>query len=157
MNGINRNNNEAAITCELLNKLLASIQVGRQNLHSMHWNIKGRNFFELHEELGDWYNEALTNADDVAERILQLGGVPLSTFTEYIRNSKLLEVGVVSDETEIIQNVIDDSKLLLNMERKILKRASDVMDEGTFRIMSDLIGANEKRLWKLHAFLGKSI
>ena len=41
---------------EKLNELLSSYQVHYQNLRSLHWNIKGQSFFELHLKYEELYN-----------------------------------------------------------------------------------------------------
>ncbi len=40
--------NKAEELSNRLNQLLADYQVFYQNLRGLHWNIKGREFFELH-------------------------------------------------------------------------------------------------------------
>lgn len=67
-----------------LNKLLSSYQLHYQNLRALHWNIQGEKFFELHLKYEELYNASLLTIDELAERILTLGGRPLSTFSDYI-------------------------------------------------------------------------
>ena len=63
-----------------LNGLLANFQVYYQSLRGLHWNIKGKNFFELHVKFEEFYTDAQEKVDLVAERILTLEGIPLHTF-----------------------------------------------------------------------------
>ena len=49
-----------------LNGLLANYQVFYQNLRGMHWNIKGREFFELHLKFEELYNDAQIKIDEIA-------------------------------------------------------------------------------------------
>ncbi|MEG2675078.1 MAG: ferritin-like domain-containing protein, partial [Muribaculaceae bacterium] len=58
-----------------LKQLLADFQVFYTNLRGFHWNIKGRGFFILHAKFEGMYNDASNKIDELAERILQLGGV----------------------------------------------------------------------------------
>lgn len=53
-----------------LNLLLANFQVYYQNLRGLHWNIKGKNFFELHVKFEELYTDAQEKVDMIAERIL---------------------------------------------------------------------------------------
>ena len=41
-----------------LNTLLANYQTYYQNLRGVHWNIKGKRFFELHVKFEELYNAA---------------------------------------------------------------------------------------------------
>ena len=54
---------------EKLNTLLSSYQVYYQNLRGYHWNIVGKDFFELHLKFEDYYNNAQVKIDEIAERI----------------------------------------------------------------------------------------
>ena len=65
-----------------LNGLLANFQIYYQNLRGLHWNIKGKNFFELHVKFEEFYTDSQVKIDNIAERILTLQGNPLHTFIE---------------------------------------------------------------------------
>jgi starvation-inducible DNA-binding protein len=49
-----------------LNELLANYQVHYQKLRNYHWNVKGSDFFDLHQEFETLYTEANQNIDDIA-------------------------------------------------------------------------------------------
>ena len=66
-----------------LNNLLANFQIYYQNLRGIHWNIKGKRFFDLHEKFEELYNDANVKVDEIAERILTLGVTPIHTFEDY--------------------------------------------------------------------------
>ena len=55
-----------------LNELLANFQVYYQNLRGLHWNIKGKSFFELHVKFEELYTDSQEKIDMIAERILTL-------------------------------------------------------------------------------------
>ena len=73
-------NNKNQKVAEELNKLLADYQIFYQNLRGLHWNVTGNAFFMLHEKYEELYNEASEVIDEIAERILMIGGQPLHTF-----------------------------------------------------------------------------
>jgi len=157
VNSIGINEVESNKTSEMLNELLGSLQVFRQNMNSVHWNLLGDNFFDLHDLFGGYYEEAQTQIDVVAERVLTLGGTPISTLKESIMKSELSEAGVITSAEKAVARVIEDLKILLTLERKILKRTSDLLDEGTFSIMSGFIKSSEKKIWMLSAWQGKKV
>ena len=72
-----------------LNKLLASYQILYMNVRGFHWNIRGNQFFELHLKFEEIYNDLLLKVDALAERILTLDGVPLHSFSDYIKVSAI--------------------------------------------------------------------
>lgn len=53
-----------------LNQLLADLHVYYMNLRGLHWNIKGKAFFQLHAEFENQYNDVAGKIDEVAERLL---------------------------------------------------------------------------------------
>lgn len=103
-----------------LNVLLANFQVYYQNLRGLHWNIRGKRFFDLHVKFEELYNDSQLKIDEIAERVLTLGGVPLHTFADYI-NANKLEIGKnISNDEKAVQLVISSLANLLQLERKIL-------------------------------------
>ena len=137
-----------------LNTLLANFQVYYQNVRGLHWNIKGKNFFELHVKFEEFYTDAQEKVDLIAERILTLQGTPLHTFNDY---SALASVPVgknVSNDNEAVKLVITSITELLKIERTILNLADEAEDEGTNSMMSDFIAEQEKILWMMNAWLG---
>ncbi len=74
---------------EKLNVLLADYQVYYQNLRGFHWNIQGNRFFSLHEKFEELYLSTAEVIDEIAERILTLGHVPLHTFNDYVATAHL--------------------------------------------------------------------
>ena len=139
---------------ELLNVLLANFQVYYQNLRGLHWNIRGKRFFELHVKFEELYNQSQLRIDEIAERVLTLGGTPLHTFEDYMKNNKI-EVGKdVTNDEEAVALIVKSLAALLVIEREILENAGAINDEGTTSMMSDLITEQEKDIWMMQAFLG---
>lgn len=138
---------------EKLNKLLADYQIFYQNLRGFHWNIKGHLFFGLHAKFEEYYNGAADVIDEIAERILMLGGQPLHSFDEYLKTAALEPVKDVSDAKTSVKSVLESDKYFLKSFNEILKEAGKNGDEGTVALMSDWIGETEKRIWMLSAFL----
>lgn len=137
----------------ILNQLLADYQLFYQNLRGLHWNIKGREFFELHLKFEEFYNDAVVKVDELAERVLTLGGEPLHTFSDYLETSEIKQQKSVSDGVEGVRIVVDNLSILIAKEREILDLAGEAKDEGTISLMSDYISETEKTLWMLNAYL----
>ncbi|UKN03813.1 DNA starvation/stationary phase protection protein [Paracrocinitomix mangrovi] len=137
-----------------LNDLLANYQIFYQNLRGLHWNVKGKEFFELHLKFEELYNDAILKVDEIAERILTLGGTPLHTMTDYINNSEIKEINNVSDGPAGVQHVINNFSVLIGKERALLSLSADADDEGTNSLMSDYISQSEKLVWMLTSYLG---
>jgi starvation-inducible DNA-binding protein len=136
-----------------LNKLLSNFQIYYQSLRGLHWNIKGKRFFDLHIKFEEFYNDSQLKIDLIAERVLTLGGTPLHTFTDYIENSTLKIGKNISNDVEAVQLIMESLSSLLEIERKILSNAGEINDEGTNSMMSDFISEQEKTIWMLKAWM----
>jgi starvation-inducible DNA-binding protein len=137
----------------VLNQLLADYQIYYQNLRGLHWNVTGNMFFSLHEKYENYYNEAAEVVDQLAERILTIGGKPAHTFADYLSVSGLKELDDISDGKKGVEAVLENSKYLLGLIRRGSEVASAAGDEGTVALLSELTGSTEKRIWMLTAFL----
>ena len=136
-----------------LNELLANFQVYYQSLRGLHWNIKGKSFFELHVKFEELYTDSQEKIDLIAERILTLGGVPLHTFEKYTELAKVPVGENINNDVIAVQLVVDSLSELLKVERIILAESDEASDEGTNSMMSDFIGEQEKTIWMLNAWL----
>lgn len=137
-----------------LNTLLATYQIHYQNLRSLHWNVKGVNFFELHLKYEELYTRTQIIIDDLAERILTLQSTPLHRFADYLENSQLKENQTISEGKPGMKYILEAQQTLILLEKEILKLSDELGDEGTNAMMSDLIREKEKTNWMFSAWLG---
>jgi starvation-inducible DNA-binding protein len=136
-----------------LNDLLANYQLFYQNLRGLHWNIKGKEFFELHLKFEELYNDAVIKADKIAEPILTLGGEPLHTFSDYLKTAEIKEEKNITNGIQGMEVIVKNFTSLIGKERHILSLASNADDEGSVSLMSDYISQTEKTLWMLNSYL----
>ncbi len=145
---------ESEIIALELNVLLSNFQVYYQNLRGIHWNIRGKRFFDLHVKFEELYNDSQLKIDLIAERVLTLGKTPFHTFEDYIENNQLLVGKNISNDEKAIQLIVASLSQLLKIERAILLKSNEIGDEGTNSMMSDFISEQEKTIWMMHAWLG---
>ncbi len=148
---------DAEVIAAELNILLSNFQVYYQNLRGLHWNIRGKRFFQLHVKFEELYNDAQAKIDLVAERVLTLGFTPLHTFEDYIANNKLKVGKNISKDTEAVHLIIESLADLLKVERVILEESATRLDEGTNSMMSDFIKEQEKTMWMMKAWSEEEI
>ena len=140
-----------------LNQLLANFQIYYQNLRGIHWNIKGKRFFDLHVKFEELYTDANLKVDMIAERVLTLGVTPLHVFEDYIKAAKVPVGKNVSQDENAVRLIVDSLAELLKIERNILNKSAEVHDEGTNSMMSDFITEQEKTVWMMKAWLGETV
>jgi len=143
--------NETYIT--KLNELLSSYQLHYQNLRSLHWNIKGQSFFELHLKYEELYTRSQEIIDELAERILSIGETPTSRFSDYLRTSVISENEIIHDGKTGVNYILEAQKSILKIERELLDISGNIDDEGTNALMSDLIREKEKTNWMFKSWL----
>jgi len=157
LNSIGLDTDKSAELSKDLNVLLANFQRYYQNLRGIHWNIKGKRFFDLHVKFEELYTDANLKVDEIAERILTLGGVPLHTFEDYVEHSTVPQGKNVSGDENAIRLIVDSLTRLLVLERGILNDSGNANDEGTNSMMSDFITEQEKTVWMMKAWLAEKI
>lgn len=148
---------ESAALVTDLNTLLASFQVYYQNLRGIHWNIRGKRFFDLHVKFEELYNDAQLKIDMVAERILTIGGKPLHTFEDYISYNQVTVGKDISQDEQAVQLIVGSLSVLLKIERNILIKSAEINDEGTNSLMGDFVSEQEKTIWMMNAWLEESL
>ena len=153
-----------------LKSLLADYQIFYANLRGLHWNIRGRAFFVLHAKFEELYDNAAAKVDELAERILMLGGEPENRFSEYLKTARLQEVSGVSCPDEAVKLVLESLGHLIGEAGTclacgacesvcpqhlpiidLLAEASEAGDEATVALMSDYLREQEKLVWTLVA------
>ncbi|MFA8450794.1 MAG: Dps family protein [Bacteroidales bacterium] len=136
-----------------LNDLLANYQIFYMNTRGFHWNIKGEKFFELHLKFEELYDDLQLKIDEIAERILTLGSVPLHSFSDYIEVSTITPEKDISEGHIAAQSILKAFQTLIIKQRSLLQLSDEVNDEGTNALMSDYIREQEKLIWMYSSFL----
>ncbi|WP_314587039.1 Dps family protein [Paenibacillus terrigena] len=145
-----QNNNQVV---EALNKQLANWNVLFVKLHNYHWYVKGDQFFTLHEKFEEYYNEAATYVDDIAERILTLQGAPIATMREYLETSSVKEATGKENAKEMVASIKTDFEVVIAESQHGMEVAQAAEDEATSDMLLGIKGTLEKHAWMLRAFL----
>lgn len=138
-----------------LNALLANYVIHYQKLRNYHWNVKGADFFDLHEQFELQYNEALKNIDDIAERIRIFGETPVSILKDYLEISEIKETGTNLSSDLMVRELLSDYAILGQYMYECVKVASAQSDSGTEEMVKVFINQIEKHHWMFSAFLAK--
>lgn len=139
-----------------LNTLLSDYHMYYQKLRSFHWNILGKNFFDLHEQFENMYNDAQVKIDEIAERILTLRHHPVSKFSDYIKIATVQEESAMITDQAMIDTLLNDHKIILAQMSSVIDSAENAGDEGTIDLVGAYIRELEKTSWMLNAWTKKS-
>tara|TARA_B100000700_G_scaffold183399_1_gene202289 strand:- start:930 stop:1430 length:501 start_codon:yes stop_codon:yes gene_type:complete len=156
MNYLGLDKEKIALTVDELNILLADYHLYYQKLRNFHWNVIGKNFFDLHEKFEEMYDDAKLKVDEIAERVLTLRFQPTSNFSEYLKMSNLEESISELTDYQMIEQLIKDHGVILSQMRKVIKAADAAGDEGTIDLVGAYIRELEKTSWMLDAWKMKT-
>ena len=149
---LNLNEARVANVVTALQKLLADFQIYYSNLRGFHWEIKGRGFFVLHEKFESMYDDTATKVDEIAERILTLGGTPENKYSGYLKLARIPEVSGVTSSHEAVDNILNTYKHFIAEERKLIDLANEANDAVTADMLTGYLKEQEKMIWMLVAF-----
>ncbi|MCJ7842684.1 DNA starvation/stationary phase protection protein [Lederbergia sp. NSJ-179] len=140
---------------QIVNKQVANWTVLYMKLHNHHWYVKGPHFFSLHVKFEELYNEADKNIDELAERLLAIGGSPVATLKDALQMASIGEVEETLDANGMVQSIIDDFTILIDELNEGMEIAEKAGDESTADMLLAIHTSLEKHNWMLKAFLGK--
>lgn len=138
---------------EKLNQLLINYQVHYQNLRLFHWNVKGPFFFVLHDKFEELYRDAAEKIDEVAERVLALGGTPKGSLKNIVSNADVESHEEQLEANQMVDSIITANKKLIENLNELLATADEANDEGTLDIFTSYIQELEKQNWMFKAYL----
>ncbi|AYV69109.1 DNA starvation/stationary phase protection protein [Niallia circulans] len=138
-----------------LNVQIANWSVLYTKLHQHHWYVKGPFFFTLHEKFEELYDEAGEAVDELAERLLAIGGKPVSTLKEFIETSTLQESTEKRSANDMVKSLVEDYSHINTQLKALAAHADELEDVITNDLAIDLIGKIEKHLWMLTAYLSE--
>jgi starvation-inducible DNA-binding protein len=134
---------------QTLNKQVANFSVLFTKLHHFHWYVTGPNFYPLHAKFEEFYDEVNELYDAYAERLLMIGGNPVSNLKGYLALTSLKEASGTEKAEDMIKHVLDDFKFLTVELKEVLKLAQDLGDEVTADLVIGTLSSFEKHIWML--------
>ncbi|WP_230655884.1 Dps family protein [Psychrobacter sp. I-STPA10] len=139
---------------EKLNDLLSSYHIFYINVRGYHWNVKGEHFFSLHVKFEELYTALQLQIDEIAERILTLGGTPLHAYSDFAQHSSIKEDKNVFDGRKCVEGLVNGLQELIKEQREVAEAAEAVEDQGSSDLVTEYVQEQEKLIWMYNAFLG---
>ena len=140
-------------TVQRLNEITANLGVLYAKLHQHHFYVKGQDFYKLHELFETQYNEVHEQFDEVAERILMIGGKPVSTLGEFLALATIKEAPYTTEKSarQMVEETVADFELFRTQLEAAIH--SD-MDEVSQDLLIGMKAVYDKHLWTMKAYLG---
>jgi len=139
-----------------LDEHLAAIFVLFHQYQKHHWLVEGPQFRDIHLFLEEGYTKLHKHADDIAERMTAIGGIPTSS------PSKMAKLAYVEHEPEGIYRIRDMLERDRAAEGEIARRLRETIklctehgDFGTETLLKKILLKVEDRAHHLDHFLGE--
>jgi starvation-inducible DNA-binding protein len=142
---------------DLLNQQLADTFDLFSQTKQAHWNVKGRDFYQLHELYDDLAGELIGFVDVIAERATALGGLASGTVRMAADNTRLDEYPMIVGSIESVQALAARYGTLAQSTRTAINTANDAGDLDTADLFTDVSRALDKALWFLEAHLQEEV
>ncbi len=138
----------------LLNQQLADTFDLYSQTKQAHWNVKGVQFFQLHELFDKLATELLGHVDTIAERATTLGGTALGTARMAAAKTRLSEYSAdVIGSRESVEALVSRYAELSATTRAAIDRATELSDADTADLFTEVSREVDKSLWFLEAHL----
>jgi starvation-inducible DNA-binding protein len=139
---------------EELNKQVANWSLLYTKFHHYHWYVKGSTFFELHSKFEELYREADSILDELAERLLSIGGKPVSTFPDILAKASIQEATGTESTEQMIKQLVQDFQQLSGELRDGIAIADEAKDYPTADMLTGVLTKIEKYGWMFESYIG---
>jgi starvation-inducible DNA-binding protein len=142
------------VLIELLNARLSDTIDLKTQTKQAHWNVKGKDFFQLHELFDEVATHLEAHSDMIAERVTALGGTANGTARQAAATSSIEEYDLDAvDGPDHVRALVKRLAKLAAAIRAAIDRADDLGDKATSDLLTEISRAADKDLWFLEAHL----
>jgi starvation-inducible DNA-binding protein len=136
----------------LINQRLADALDLQAQLKQAHWNVKGPHFIGLHELFDKIAEEVESYVDQIAERIVQLGGIAEGTVRVAAKRSRLEEYPLrIADGVAHVEAVARALSTFGREARMTIDEANSLDDADTADMFTEISRGIDKWLWFVEA------
>jgi starvation-inducible DNA-binding protein len=137
---------------DVLNRVLGSLHDLSSQVTHCHWNVKGQEFYQLHEMFERMADEVAEFLDPVAERATALGGFAKGTARMAAQGSELPEFPAeVVDGLEMVGALIERYAMQSEKLEQYIEQTEQADDKTSSDLLIDVQATVDKHLWFLEA------
>ena len=123
-------------------------------LKKFHWDIRGRHFRELHLAYDDFIAKIFPSIDEQAERLVMLGGSPVSAPSDLEQYSVVqVPTETIHDAREQLTALVDDFTRVARGYRDDSNAVDDAGDPATSDMYNAILHQMDEIRWMLQAML----
>ncbi len=137
---------------ELLNRRLADAVDLQSQCKQAHWNVKGPQFIALHRLFDEVAGAVTGYVDQIAERIVQLGGVADGTVRMVATRTELLDYpDTMTSGAEHVAALSDVLAQFGRVTRISIEEMNELEDAVSADILTGIVGGIDQWLWFVEA------
>ncbi len=140
-------------TLENLQKVLADSYAFYVKLQNYHWHVHGPDFKPLHEFFQEIYTDVNTAIDEIAERILAIGGQAPATFGEFQELTTIKDGDKNLSAKDMVKDLHVSQDELISSLKSLQSIAADEGDVATEDLAIQRIFTHEKFQWMAASYL----
>ena len=143
-------------TKAVLNQSVADLSKAAALVHQVHWYLRGPGFMKLHPKMDELMAGLNGYLDELSERLITIGGSPVSTLKEFDELSKIDMTPAAWGKSteERLTEVVKAYKYLSDLFQDGIDATDEEHDADTNDIFTSAKGAIEKTVWMLESELG---
>ncbi len=139
---------------DLLNQNLADTFDLMSQTKQAHWNVKGKDFYQLHLLFDEIAAELAEFVDEIAERATSLGGYATGTVRMSAGSTRLPEYPTEATAgMEHVAALTERFGIYANAIREAIDEADELEDKSTADLFTEISRTVDKRLWFLEAHI----
>ena len=153
-NALRLDTEKAEQIVEALNTDLADAYTLYHQLHKHHWNVEGAEFLDIHVFLQEVYEDVEDAADELAERLQALGGVPhasMATLSEHATVEP--EDEDVYDIRTSLENDLEMMGDVIESYRQHIELAEGLGDHATAQMLREQLETIEEHTHHVEHYL----
>lgn len=137
-------------TANKLQKVLVMTHHLYMQLHLVHWNVTGSDFYQLHDMFGDLYTEVFEALDPIAENIRKLDQFVKFSPSE-VAQSTLIDIkqDMGNVREDILGTIITNNSLVISAITSALDSAKIERLFDIENFLAERLDAHNKHAWML--------
>lgn len=117
--------------------------------HAFHWNVKGPDFVQYHDYLGDFYESVFDQTDTIAEKIRMLGAFAPTSLGRMLELSDIQEEDTIPEALEMLRRLKSDNDRFIFHLRAGIQAADSANEPAISNFLQDLLDKHQKHAWML--------
>ena len=151
--------NARAQSVAVLNQVLADTMTLRDMYKKHHWQMSGATFYQLHLLLDTHYEAQAELVDQIAERIMALGGISIAMAPDVAEMTKIPRPPKGREDVPTqLARLLEAHEIILREAHEGADQADESGDDGTNDLLvSNVIRTGEPQVWFLAEHLAETV